>query len=843
MKKTLVKIFVFAVVFLVSIVVIGKIMNKDHNNMTMEMAPATLPIITMQQDGIAYNQLHGYTVPMDTAFQRDSITVLGENRDGAFMIDTYGTEITGVTMQVRNEDGTRLIQDTPITDYTRKNSRITASFAIKDLIERDTEYSLTLILDMANGEKAYYYTRVIWSEQLYAAEKLQFVMDFHNKLYNREAAKELTKYLETDSRLEDNSSLHKVNIHSSFRQITWGELNVRECEKAAVRLTAIAGQTASMLVDYMVETKSGKEITYYQVQEYYRVRYTTDRMYLLDYERTMTQIPDVEKMYANDKILLGITDVNVPLVESADGNIVVFEVAGKLCSYNVTTNKLTVIFSFYDDQNRDARTMYQQHAIKVLDVDEGGNVRFAVYGYMNRGRHEGEVGIQIYSYDSAVNTIEELLYIPYKKTFTVLKAELEQLLYLNREQILYLSLENVVYGINLAEKTWQKIVTITLDDSIHTSDNHRIIVWQENEDIYRCNRLNVRNLNNDTQNTISANEEEAIRPLGFMGEDIIYGVAREADIREENSGKIFFPMYKVCISDSDGKLLKEYEQPNVYVSECSIVDNQITLHRLIRDEAGKYEETTADHIMNNIEEETGKNTIVAADIDVYQRYVQIKTKKTIDSKSIKILTPKEVVFEGGRELELTAETKPSRYYVYGPYGVDGIFNSPGKAVNLAYNNAGVVVNHTGNCIWLKGNRVTRNQIMAIKEESVTPEKNSLVVCLDTMLKFEGIIRNTEYLLAKGDTVMEVLEQNLPDAQILDLSGCTLDAVLYYVNQDIPVLALLENGEAVLVTGFNEFNVVIMDPVTNFLGKMGMNDATQWFAENGNHFVTYRRSEE
>ena len=74
MKKTLVKIFVFTVVFLVSIVVIGKIMNKDHNNMTMEMAPATLPIITMQQDGIAYNQLHGYTVPMDTAFQRDSIT-------------------------------------------------------------------------------------------------------------------------------------------------------------------------------------------------------------------------------------------------------------------------------------------------------------------------------------------------------------------------------------------------------------------------------------------------------------------------------------------------------------------------------------------------------------------------------------------------------------------------------------------------------------------------------------------------------------------------------------------------------------------------------------------------
>ena len=64
----------------------------------------------------------------------------------------------------------------------------------------------------------------------------------------------------------------------------------------------------------------------------------------------------------------------------------------------------------------------------------------------------------------------------------------------------------------------------------------------------------------------------------------------------------------------------------------------------------------------------------------------------------------------------------------------------------------------------------------------------------------------------------------------------------YVNQDIPVLAILEDGEAVLVTGFNEFNVVIMEPATGKLYKKGMNDATAWFAENGNHFITYMRTE-
>ena len=205
------------------------------------------------------------------------------------------------------------------------------------------------------------------------------------------------------------------------------------------------------------------------------------------------------------------------------------------------------------------------------------------------------------------------------------------------------------------------------------------------------------------------------------------------------------------------------------------------------------------------------------------------------------MTPKEVVFEGEQSIVPEMESQVSRYYVYGAYGVEGIYTAPAKAVNHAYEIAGVVVNQLGECVWLKGNRVTRNQIMAIKKPEVSG-KSSLAVCLDTMLGFEGIVRNSEQLLAQGQNVMEILGDNLEHAQILDLTGCNLDAVLHYVNQDIPVLALLENGEAVLVTGFNEFNVVVMDPVEGTLEKRGMNDSAKWFEENGNRFVTYIRME-
>ena len=840
MKKSIIKYAAFIATFIIALLVVSRIMNKGHDNLTMEMSPATFPIVTMEMDGVSYNQLHGYKNMMDVSFQRDTVTVLGESRNTDFAIDTYGRNIDGITIDVRSADGSRLIENTEVTDYSKRGDKISGTIALKDLIDKDTEYSLSILLD-TEGETIYYYTRVVWSDNLYAAEKLAYVIDFHNRLYDREAARELAVYLETNSRLEDNSSFHKVNIHSSFRQITWGELPIEEVSVPVIQLTDVANQTASFLMNYTVATPAdGGGKTYYLMQEHFRIRYTAAQIYLLNYERTMTQIPDTDRMYTNDKILLGITATDIPMVESEDGNIVVFEVANQLFSYNIVTNRLAVIFSFYDEDNADARTMYAQHATKILDVDEGGNVLFALYGYMNRGRHEGEVGIQLYRYDSDLNTLEEIVYIPYDRTFAVISAEMEQLLYLNREQELYLEMDQVIYDIDLTGKKYSPLIHVNRDGSFHVSANNKILVWTEAEDINDSRELNIRNLSSGDENTITVSGNEVISPLGFIEEDIIYGVAKKSDIVLENSGRTFMPMYKVCICNSAGELLKEYNQPNIYVTDCHVEGNQMILDRLERLESGEYRETSQDHIMNNAESETNRNEIVTVDIDIYKRYVEIQIRNTIDSKTFQVLTPKEIVFEGGRELRFP-ETASSRYYVYGPYGVDSIFASPAGAVNRAYDIAGVVVDESGECIWLRGNRVIRNQIMAIKEAAVTETKDSLAVCLDTVFKFEGLVRNSEYLLEQGKTVTEILEENLEDTQVLDLTGCTLDALLYYTNKDIPVLALLENGEAVLVTGFNEYNVVIMEPTTGRLYKKGIDDSTEWFEQNGNCFITYVKS--
>ncbi|MCH5275743.1 MAG: hypothetical protein J1E65_07870 [Lachnospiraceae bacterium] len=841
MGKAVIKGIVLGITFFIALFVISKIMNKGNNDLTVEMPDAEFPVVYMGMDDILYNELHGYAQEMDTAYMRDTITALNEGRSTQFQIAAYGQTIEKISYEIRSVDGQRLIENTQLTEYTQDTDTLSGKITVKDLIEENTEYAMILMLQTEKGQIIRYYTRIVWAPQFHLPEKLAFALDFHEKSFDKEAVKELAKYMETNSE-GDNSTLHRVDIHCSLNQVAWGNLPVKREQEPVFNVTELAEQTASIVGSYIVSTGDDDgEKTYFYVEEYYRLRYTPDRIYLLDYVRSMnTLLNEQSSIYVNDKIMLGVAAEDLPLFESGDGNVFAFVLQNRLYSYNVTTNKMAVVFGFYDKDHADSRTLYNQHDIKVLDIDEGGNIHFAVYGYMNRGRHEGEVGVQIYYYNSSLNTIEEELYIPYDGTYRILRAEMEQLLYLNREEYLYLLLHGSVYEINLLERSGALILEVSQDGSMRVSDSNKMMVWQSGSSLYESEKLILMDLGSRDRVEVNAGEPNYILPLGFMGEDLIYGLARKEDVVEDSSGGILFPMYGVYIRNASGEILKTYRQEGVYIQSCSLQNNQITLERLLRDENGIYTATTQDYIMNNAAEGVSKNKINVAITERYGKYVQIEVSQTIDGKTIQVLTPKEVLYEGGKELLIEKESATERYYVYGPDGTTAIYRNPARAVSLADAWSGVVLDKEGGYVWMRGNRAIRNQIMAIEAASVTEEKGSLAVCLDTMLLYEGIVKNSEYLLSTGETAYSILEKNLENARILELEGCSLDSVLYYVNQDIPVLACLKDGNAVLVVGFNEYNVLFMDPQTGTIERIGKNDSSQWLEENGNFFITYIR---
>ena len=847
MRKSIIKSTIVVIVFFAALFIIGNVMNKGNADMTTEMEAATYPVVSVNYGGFKINKMQGYRDVMEVDQMRECITPLAAGRKMQLTIDTYGNRIGGLRFEVRSVDGSRLIENTEMEGYEQSGDEIRVSFGIKDLIENNQEYLFVLVLTTGAGKEIRYYTRIVNPEEYYVADKLEYVRDFSNKTFDKEAAKSLTKYLESNAE-GDNTTFGRVTIHSSFHQVTWGDLDITRISNPEITIKDLGAETGNFVMEYYVSMPYGSETNYYRVKEYYRIRHTADRIYLLDYERTMNQIFNEKgNAYANNKILLGIVGEEPILRESDGGNAAVFVSGNRLFSYNIVDNKLALLFGFYDGENMDARTLYDGHKIKILNVDEGGNVIFLVYGYMNRGRHEGQVGISVYYYDSTVNTVEEMAYIPCSHSQAILMKEVDQLSYINRNGKLYLLWDDQIYAVDVVKHSSEIVVENLTEENFKVSDSNRMVVWQnragtgKDEETAAYEELILMNLISGAQKTIQAGTRERIIPIGFMGEDLIYGIAREDDIQKDYAGNEVIPMYLVRIANESSGVLMEYRQENVYVLSGTVEGNQIILKRLQKTEDGTFTEIADDQIMNAESAQESKNTIEVAAVDKYEKLTQIALKSKIDVSTLLHLTPKEVLFEGGRNISLPEVSVPlDRYYVYGKYGIETVCTNEGRAVKLADGISGTVTAQDGSYIWQKGNRSLRNQIMAIQGESISEGRDSLAVCLDTILAYEGVVRNSQYMLRRGDSVLDILKESLEDARVLDLTGCTLDAVLYYVNRDIPVLAMMQDGTAVLIVGFNEKNTVVMNPEIGNVYKVGMNDSTEWFEQNGNHFITYIR---
>ena len=74
MKKTVIKGIAFVVIFVISLVVISMVANQGNGDMTAPMPAASLPTMAIVEDGQEINQMYGYTMQMDTADMRESIT-------------------------------------------------------------------------------------------------------------------------------------------------------------------------------------------------------------------------------------------------------------------------------------------------------------------------------------------------------------------------------------------------------------------------------------------------------------------------------------------------------------------------------------------------------------------------------------------------------------------------------------------------------------------------------------------------------------------------------------------------------------------------------------------------
>ena len=151
-------------------------------------------------------------------------------------------------------------------------------------------------------------------------------------------------------------------------------------------------------------------------------------------------------------------------------------------------------------------------------------------------------------------------------------------------------------------------------------------------------------------------------------------------------------------------------------------------------------------------------------------------------------------------------------------------------------NVGAVINSSGKVIWERGVKANRTTISGIKPV-VTFGQNELPAALQIIFTYEGFDIDTSGIRFESKSVTEWLEQYLK-VTALELKGASLDEVLYYVYKKYPVIALLEENQVVLITGYDQTTVEMLDPMRGTVQRTEKTQAEEMFEASGNIFFTY-----
>ena len=262
-------------------------------------------------------------------------------------------------------------------------------------------------------------------------------------------------------------------------------------------------------------------------------------------------------------------------------------------------------------------------------------------------------------------------------------------------------------------------------------------------------------------------------------------------------------------------------------------------------ENGELQAYADDQILNNSKNGSTKNTIETAVTERFETIVQLAVRTEIKTSSMQILDPRFVIFEGERIAEPEKTESHPYYCLYQRGHLQGIYDNAYEPVAAVALGSGVVRDAKGSVIYRRRTLPAKNQIMAISG-SVTPVSSGDIplavqaASVDTMLAYLGVHTQTMEQMEDGASARKIFEDALQTAEVLDLSGVSPDAMLYYTAQDIPVLMQYKDGRGMLLIGYNELNIVVLNPPGRENGdqvyKIGRGDAAKMLEENGNRFL-------
>ena len=812
MKNFFKRFLVLLVVFILGVAGTAFLMNNETTDDRSDMNDAVLPEVMVQFGDVLTNRMYGYRQPMEADFVRDSVTPLDTTKKLTLVVNPYVTKVRNLSYEIRTSDGSKVMENRTIKSLeTGSDGYLRTEIEISSGLLMNQEYSLQITLSTNHGD-AYYYTRVVSRSATYTEQYAKFADDFVQMSLDKTQADNLAAYLET-SDSASSRNFAGLNINSPLADISWGNLNPQLSKAGIPVIKDINETTASISIEYEISAQNENGNTeYYLVTDFYRMRYDETRIRLLDFKRSASEIFDPSlSVISNSGLLLGVRSKDVDYLTNEDGSVTAFTQNGDLWSYVPDTGKFVEIFTFRRDTESDFRDARVEHDIKLLSVENNGDVDFMVYGYMNRGAHEGYSGVGIYHYNNDQGAIEEQVFIPCTESFEFLQEDLGTLSYVNQSGQLFIMIAGNLYQINIDENTYEVLADHIDSDDFGVSVTNAHAAWKSESGDY-AGQIEFIDFDTMERRRIAPEASQKLDLLGFMNEDLIYGIVLDGDTLPNATGYMIDGITTFRIEGFDGTVKKEYHQDGLYVAGVT-VGTTLMEFTLVQKSGDIYKGVKKDNIMNNSTAATDKTSVEQTSSSRQGVIVRLTFEDSPSSEEPLILYAK--VRNAGEkvvDIQVDKSSVEEVYYVYAGGGLDSVWTDPAKAVQRADKQTGVVLNRAQQYVWERGNMKTQ-------------------ITLNTT-DIPEIIRT-------ASLDVQNLQNGLGDStKVTDLTGCSLENVLYEVSAQRAVIARTGSDSSVVIVGYDQYNTYLLDPSTGEVKPYGMNDSTALFKNAGNMFITY-----
>ena len=887
MKKkinVLVRVIVMIMVFVITIYFVNIFENRNYKNLAKEMNDAELPLAYVSYGDTLLNCMHGYTSDVDITLLRDSITPIDEQKHIEILVQNDKKYASGYSYEIRSIAGDSLVEKGDIEAADNDSGYDELDINVRMDLKKDMEYMLVVKASSEKGLAASYYTRIVVNDDYHEAELLKAVQDFHDASFDFNALETesvigtyKTEYAGAST--GDSFGLGHVNLANDYADIMWDGLKPMVVSDINIYIKEIDVNYAVIEMEYNASSITDQDVTsYYAVKEFYKAGYSLvevsdseaggedsygdasygdasygDASYDEEYSYTdeESQGGQVEEtshtepkitMFSYDRYVdeyfdrTGIDALNnvyeIGIVSSDDleyryvknNRKIAFVRNGQLWMYDYDQGEIIRVYSFCaDDYTEDAAT-YDAHNINIMEFADDGNLTFSVYGYMNRGDHEGKLGIGLFTFDYSTLEVDELLFVECNVPYEAMKTETSRLTYYDGQKFYYM-MGGKVNAVDIKNRKQSYIAENLSAGDVKVSADMSVMAFGENEDQSQNTRITLMNMKTGNSYDITAGDGECLICYGFKDSDMVYGVSDVADAgvdadlesfsetkySEESRDNI--PAKRLYIVGSDGSQIKEYAKDGCYLMQVDVNANLLYLTRGEKSN-GKFVAIKDDFI--TFKEDDNKQTIGTvhnSSITGYDRLYFTVPENIYLSYIPNLNITKEKIDDQNSYMIMTIEREKVTYHVYDNLGLSKIYDVAGDAINYAESVAGIVVSSDGEVIYRKMESQEYNTIAAgIFHHSTGTVDASLADCLYMVLNYQGVKVTEDEIKQYSDPVTVL--NTLGKKKGINVTGLSLDMLLGYVSDGIPVISRIDDGRYVLIVSYNDEDVRYYDPVEN-----------------------------